>query len=95
MSRLIDADVLMESLNDMKVSGETFVTAVEFAKKIIKDAPTVCVPQDTPLRCRTCSFFVSTGEFDAMSCLGGCLMFGGARKSDDYCSQGAWISNAL
>ena len=39
--RPIDADALMNSLNNMKVSGETFTTAVEFSQKIIENAPTV------------------------------------------------------
>lgn len=39
--RLIDADASLEELRAMKVEGETFMTAVEFAKITIKDAPTI------------------------------------------------------
>lgn len=39
--RLIDADKELEKLNEMEVSGEVFSTAVEFAKSILQDAPTV------------------------------------------------------
>lgn len=39
--RLIDADALYAKLNDMTVFGETFITAVEFAKRVIQDAPTI------------------------------------------------------
>lgn len=88
--RLIDADAL-------KITLDTFAVLVGFrgmydrgqTMECIDAAPTVCVPQDAPLRCRTCSFFVTT---DCVT--GGCSMFGGARTADDYCSKGAWISNA-
>ena len=66
------------------------------AGQYVVDAPTVCVPQDTPLRCRTCSFFVDTdGGLCTINGLGRCSMFGGERSADDYCSKGAWLSNAI
>lgn len=39
--RLKDADASLEELRAMKVEGETFITAVEFAKITINDAPTI------------------------------------------------------
>lgn len=39
--RLIDADKEIRELEKMVVEGETFTTAVEFAKLILRDAPTV------------------------------------------------------
>ena len=39
--RLVDADALYAKLDDMTVFGETFITAVEFAKLVIQDAPTI------------------------------------------------------
>lgn len=47
------------------------------------------VPQDVPLRCRMCSFFVRK---DLMT--GECSAHGGVWAADDYCSKGAWMSNA-
>ena len=39
--RLIDADKEIHKLNEMKVQGETFTTAVNFAKILMREAPTV------------------------------------------------------
>lgn len=39
--RLIDADAEYKALSEMKVEGEVFVTAVEFAKIQMEQAPTV------------------------------------------------------
>jgi len=47
------------------------------------------VSQKTPLRCKMCSFFVSK---DLMT--GECSTHGGVWTVDDYCSKGAWTSNA-
>ena len=90
MSRLIDADVLVHELTEMvrHNTGE-YKYGIQAARLVVMDAPNVCVPNDTPLRCRTCSFFVSE---DLVT--GGCSMFGGECTADDYCSRGAWTSNA-
>lgn len=39
--RLIDADKEIYELNEMKVQGETFTTAVNFAKILMRKAPTI------------------------------------------------------
>lgn len=39
--RLIDADVIVNAMNDMKVEGEVFVTAVNYVKLIMNDADTI------------------------------------------------------
>ena len=39
--RLIDADKIIKDMNEMKVKGEAFVTAVEYVKIIVGEAPTV------------------------------------------------------
>lgn len=39
--RLIDADAEYKALSEMKVEGEVFVTAVEFAKIEMEQVPTV------------------------------------------------------
>lgn len=44
--RLIDADRVIHEMNDMHVSGETFVTAVEYVKLITADASTVIEAED-------------------------------------------------
>ncbi len=51
--------------------------------------PTIYVPLYTLPRCRTCSFFISEDWVNGM-----CFKFGGERSADDYCSNGAWLSNA-
>ncbi len=48
--RLIDADKELENLSEMVVKGETFTTAVEFAKIILRNAPTV---EATPISNQT------------------------------------------
>ena len=93
--RLIDADALKEVFGecpeDWGLVPEELQAVKDwrFAMQTIDAAPTMCVPQDTLLRCRTCSFFVTK---DCMT--GGCSMFGGACTADDYCSWGKGISNA-
>ena len=39
--RLIDADAELKKLDEMEVEGETFVTAVSFAKFVLLNATTV------------------------------------------------------
>lgn len=39
--RLIDADAELKKLDEMEIEGETFVTAVSFAKLVLANAPTV------------------------------------------------------
>ena len=39
--RLIDADEIIMQMNEMKVKGETFTTAVNYVKEINTNAPTV------------------------------------------------------
>ncbi len=39
--RLIDADKIVDAMNDMEVEGEVFTTAVNYVKLIVADAPTV------------------------------------------------------
>ena len=39
--RLVDADKIIKAMNEMKVEGEVFVTAVEYVKLIVGDASTV------------------------------------------------------
>ena len=41
MSRWIDAEKELKELKDMKVEGDVFTTAVNFAIKVIEDAPTI------------------------------------------------------
>lgn len=94
--RLIDADALKESIGecpeDWGLVPEELQAVKDwrFAMQMIDAAPTICVPQDTLLRCRTCSFFVS---IDCVT--GGCSMFGVACTADDYCSKGEWMRNAV
>ena len=38
---LKDADKIIHELNEMKVQGETFTTAVNFAKILMREAPTI------------------------------------------------------
>jgi hypothetical protein len=46
--RLIDADKELKKLSEMVVEGETFITAVEFAKLILRNAPTVSTAEAMP-----------------------------------------------
>lgn len=62
----------------------TTISPVTYKSPDVKEQP-----QKTPLRCKTCSFFVSK---DLMT--GECSIYGDARTADDYCSKGAWTSNA-
>ena len=39
--RLVDADTIVTAMNDMKVEGEVFVTAVNYVKLIMNDADTI------------------------------------------------------
>jgi hypothetical protein len=39
--RLVDADAIVTAMNDMKVEGEVFVTAVNYVKLIMNDADTI------------------------------------------------------
>jgi len=39
--RLVDADKIIESMDEMKVEGEVFVTAVEYVKITVEEAETV------------------------------------------------------
>ncbi len=39
--RLIDADKIIHEMNEMKVQGETFTTAVNFAKILMREASTI------------------------------------------------------
>ena len=41
MSRWIDAEKELKKLKDMKVEGEVFTTAVDFAIKVIEEAPSI------------------------------------------------------
>ena len=81
--RLIDGDELIKN-TILNPCHAPYIT-----KQDVDNAPIVCVPQNIPLRCRTCSFFVSK---DCVTYE--CSMFGGKRTADDYCSKGAWTSNA-
>lgn len=45
--RLIDADKIIKAMNEMKVEGEVFVTAVEYVKLIVGDATTVIEAEGT------------------------------------------------
>lgn len=40
-ARLIDGNKISSDMDDMKVEGETFVTAVNFVKLIVNDAPVI------------------------------------------------------
>lgn len=44
--RLVDADAIVNAMNDMKVGGEVFVTAVEYVKLIMNDADTIVEAED-------------------------------------------------
>lgn len=46
--RLVDADAIVNAMNDMKVEGEVFVTAVNYVKLIMNDADTIVEAEDTP-----------------------------------------------
>ena len=39
--RLVDADEILNAMNDMKVEGDVFVTAVNYVKLIMNDADTI------------------------------------------------------
>ena len=45
--RLVDADAIVNAMNDMKVGGEVFVTAVEYVKLIMNDADTIVEAEDS------------------------------------------------
>lgn len=96
--RLIDADALKENIGECPENWTDTPEEVQRQNDWfrvmdeIDSAPTLYMPQDTLLRCRTCSFFISQDYIIGVT--GGCSMFGGARTADDYCSKGAWISNA-
>jgi hypothetical protein len=91
--RMIDADALKDNMFGYAPPEMTWDRG-DIEHKI-DEMPTVCVPQDIPLRCRTCSFFADAGGgLTSMTGVGVCEMFGGTRTKDDYCSKGAWISNA-
>lgn len=44
--RLVDADTIVNAMNDMNVGGEVFVTAVEYVKLIMNDADTIVEAED-------------------------------------------------
>lgn len=44
--RLIDANKISSDMDDMKVEGEVFVTAVNYVKLIVNDAPTIFEEDD-------------------------------------------------
>ena len=45
--RLVDADAIVTAMNDMKVEGEVFVTAVNYVKLIMNDADTIVEAEDS------------------------------------------------
>ena len=45
--RLIDADAIVNAMNDMNVEGELFVTAVEYVKLIMNDADAIVESEDS------------------------------------------------
>lgn len=45
-ARLIDANKISSDMDDMKVEGEVFVTAVNYVKLIVNDAPTIFEEDD-------------------------------------------------
>ena len=84
MSRLIDADALMDEANSDGAYG--YVDA-----KQISDAPTVdAVPV---VRCRECVHWKPTGSkagnsFSDMEYIGGCEFTKYCRRESDFCSYG-------
>ena len=45
--RLVDADAIVNAMNNMNVGGEVFVTAVEYVKLIMNDADTIVEAEDS------------------------------------------------
>lgn len=45
--RLVDADAIVNAMNDMNVGGEVFVTAVEYVKLIMNDADAIVEAEDS------------------------------------------------
>lgn len=52
MSRWIDAEKELKELKNMKVEGETFTTAVNFAILVLENAPSIDL-----VRCGECKYF--------------------------------------
>ena len=74
MSRYIDAEKELKELKDMKVEGEVFTTAVNFAIKVIEEAPSIDI-----VRCRECKYT----EFCEKK-----IHRHGISYSIDFCSRG-------
>ena len=78
--RPIDADREIRELEKMVVEGETFTTAVEFAKSILLNAPTVdAVPV---IRCKDCKYYDSHHEVCCVR-----IFYRLGHDADDYCSD--------
>ena len=80
MSRWIDADKELKELKNMKVEGETFTTAVNFAIMVLENAPSIDL-----VRCAECKYHEDfpTGR-SPITCS---LSWGGVFEND-FCSYG-------
>ena len=91
--RLIDADKEIQELKAMKVEGETFTTAVNFAIKCMESAPTVD-PSNVVLCkwCRDCKTHYTKFKGEPIAYYS-CTRFGMGVEDDDFCCWGEWKSN--
>ena len=95
MSRLIDADMLLDNLDKIRTSCMTvygnLAGAVSGAMKIIDTSPTVdAVPV---VKCRECKHWKPSGSkagnsFSDMEYIGGCEFTNYYRRESDFCSYG-------
>lgn len=81
MSKYIDAEKELKELKNMKVEGEVFTTAVNFAIKVIEDAPSIDI-----VRCKECIYWIDdrSDEND----MGTCWLTHYFTDETDFCSYG-------
>lgn len=79
MSRYIDAEKELTELKAMKVEGETFTTAVNFAIIILEQAPSIDI-----VRCKECKWAKANGTYQWCGRLDSTARI----TADDFCSYG-------
>ena len=90
MSRWIDADAELKRLKAMKVEGETFITAVQFAITVLEEAPSIDI-----VRCGECKRHKPSKIWaETKPCIVEpfpsirCKMLDREVSADDFCSYG-------
>lgn len=76
--RLIDAEKELKELKNMKVEGEVFTTAVNFAIKVIEGAPSIDI-----VRCGECKYRKNRIDYEKDYCIEHSKVI---FNTDDYCS---------